>query len=113
MSVSLSMSDHPSSWIVLTNCNDFSLISSTQKEEESYNLSDTNSELHESSDVSIKNRKKCASLYVSKNHLYMLEEIFLNNMYAIMMWWYILNDCNLWLLEKFRNYMVNKYMVNG
>jgi len=77
MSVSLLMSDHPSSWIVLTNCNDFSLISSTQKEEESYNLSDTNSELHEISDVSIKNKKKCASLYVSKDHLYMLEEIFL------------------------------------
>jgi len=73
MSVSFSMSDHPSSWIVLTN----------------------------------------VFLYVSKDHLYMLEEIFLNNMYAIMMWWYILNDCNLWLHEKFRNYMVNKFMVNG
>jgi hypothetical protein len=45
--ISFLMSDHPSSWIVLTNCNDFSLISSTQKEEESYNLSNTNSESHE------------------------------------------------------------------
>jgi len=37
--------------------------------------------------ISIKILKNCASLYVSKYHLYMLEEIFFNfyNMYAIMM----------------------------
>lgn len=54
MSVSFSVLNHPSSWIILSNCNDFSLILSTQKEEESYDLSYTNNESHESSDISIK-----------------------------------------------------------